>query len=498
MVEIGKGMQRPGSVAIALSKYGFGLVIIAWLLADLVPRFFQGESLSYLTTGERWIPPDRSWAYGYMANFMLRHTHGCTALILVQTGALAWLIAASRVFFTGISPRIYGVTAILLALDPLLEIYTRFVMSDLLAAAAFFATLLALFALLREEGAARKVWFFVSLFIVSTVAAVFIRVAYALVIELVVLLSGFLMSRRLVRRQWLALAGAAAGPVIAVALLSAANSVVFGDRFQHEPFINKLSGVFLASIFAPALQMSDFEAAGIPLTATEFQRLDVTNYDRRLGHAWAQSPDYLHQLIKDRLGVTEDYTTEVDSKAARLVWSAFKRNPIAVARVYAWGAWQYASPSGWRAGVDVDLGLSRALPASFVDFSNRYSIWKIGSETTKIRSPLVRFYDATSYFYPLLLLTGLAAAGYLMIVQVMRPAIAVLAAGLIADVATAPLYSAYAIGRYVVAAVIISYLLIGLAIHAATARRGSYRAMAERSRNAPVDQAPSRARLLPR
>ena len=184
-------------------------------------------------------------------------------------------------------------------------------------------------------------WFFVSLFIASTVAAVFIRVAYALTIELVVLLTGVLMSRRLVRRQWLALAGAAAGPVIAVALLSAANSVVFGDRFQHEPFINKLSGVFLASIFAPALQMSDFEAAGIPLTATEFQRLDVTNYDRRLGHAWAQSPDYLHQLIKDRLGVTEDYTTEVDSTAARLVWSAFKRNPIAVARVYAWGAWQY-------------------------------------------------------------------------------------------------------------------------------------------------------------
>ena len=224
----------------------------------------------------------------------------------------------------------------------------------------------------------------------------------------------------------------------------------------------------------------------------------MTNYDRRLGHAWAQSPDYLHQLIKDRLGVTEDYTTEVNSTAARLVWSAFKRNPIAVARVYASGAWQYASPSGWHAGVDVDLGLSRALPASFVDFSNRYSIWKIGSETTKIRSPLVRFYDATSYFYPLLLLTGLAAAGYLMIVQVMRPAIAVLAAGLIADVATAPLHSAYAIGRYVVAAVIISYLLIGLAIQAATARRGSYRAMAERSRNAPVDQAPSRARLLPR
>src|SRR5262249_27768333 len=163
---------------------------------------------------------------------------------LIQTGILACLIASSRLFFSQLNRIgiIYGATAVLLALDPLLEIYSRSVMSDLLAVAAFFAALLALFGLLREGAGVKERWSFVVMFIVATVAAIFVRVAYALIIELAVLLAGALMSGRLVRRQWLALAGALCGPLIAVALLSVANGVVFGDRFHHQPFINKLSG----------------------------------------------------------------------------------------------------------------------------------------------------------------------------------------------------------------------------------------------------------------
>jgi hypothetical protein len=450
-------------------------MIVAWMLLDFVPRFFQGDSLAYLATGEAgWIPPDRSWAFGYLANFLLRYTHGYSAFILMQIGILACLIASARLFFSdaGRVGLIYGMTAVLLALDPLLEIYARFVMSDLLAVAAFFAAMLALIMILRERVAARRLWWFVLLFMISTIAAVFIRIAYASVIELMALLAGVLTSRRIVRRQWLALAAAASSPLIAVTILSAANGVIFGDRFQHEMFVNRLSGVFLASVFAPALQMSDFEAVGVPITDSEFLRLDLGNYDKRTGHPWVQSPDYLHQFIRDKLGVKADYTAEVNRVASRLVWNAFIRDPIAAAKVYAWSGIQYASPAGWHDALGTDLGLSRALPASFVDFSNRYSILKIDPEITKVRSPLVRFYEVASYFYPLLLLLGLVAAGYLVARRGHDDsvAVAVLIAGLLADLAATPLYSYYVIARYVLGAVIISYVLIGVAMQSVIIR----------------------------
>jgi len=476
-MKMGKEIKQLRVAAGILSNYGYGMAIIAWMLADFVPRFFQGDSIAYLMTGEGFIPPDRSWAFGFASNFILRHTHGYSAFMLMQIGILACLIAATRVFFSdfGRSRIIYGVIGILLALDPLLEIYTRFIMSDLPAVAAFFVALLALFLLVRDCDRTRGLWLFASLVVASTLAAVFLRVAYALIIELAVLLVGIIMSGRLARPQWFALAIAALGPFMAVGSLAVANRIVFADRFQHELFVNKSSGVFLAGVFAPALQKSDFEKVGIPITTAEFLRLDLTNYEKRSAQVWGPWPDNLHQFIKDKLSIKNDYTTLVDQTASDLVWSTLRRNPIALAKVYVWSAFQYAEPSEWHSKVYDEMGLSWDLPADFVAFSNRYSILKIEPEITKIRSPLVRLYEAVSYFYPLQLLLGLAAAAYLMMQERNRPSVAVLTAGLLADLASAPLYSSYVIARYILGAIIISYLLIGLAIQSIMTRRGVFK-----------------------
>jgi len=475
-MKIREEIQKRRGAAGILSDYGFSMPIVAWMLADFVPRFFQGDSIAYLMTGEGGIPPDRSWAFGFASNFMLRHTHGYSAFMLMQIGILACLIAATRVFFSdfGRSRIIYGVIGILLALDPLLEIYTRFIMSDLPAVAAFFVALFALFLLVRDGGRTRRLWLFASLVVASTVAAVFLRVAYALIIELAVLLVGVIMNDRLARRQWFALAITALGPFMAVGSLAVANRIVFADRFQHELFVNKSSGVFLACVFAPALQKSDFEEVGIPITTSEFQRLDLTNYDKRSAQVWGPSPDNLHQFIKDKLSIKDDYTTLVDQTASNLVWSALRRSPIALAKVYVWSAFLYAEPSEWHSKVNEEMGLLRALPADFVAFSNRYSVLKIEPEITKISSPLMLLYEGVSYFYPLQLLLGLAAAAYLMIRERNRPSAVVLTAGLLADLTSAPLYSNYVIARYILGAIIISYLLIGLAIQNIMTRRGIF------------------------
>jgi hypothetical protein len=298
--------------------------------------------------------------------------------------------------------------------------------------------------------------------LVATVVAVFLRIAYIPIIELTVVLFAMIMSGRLIWRQWSALAMCALGPLLAIGTLMAANLLVFADRFPGEFWVNRMSGVFLASVFAPALQPVDFDNVGIPITDAKFRRMDLANYDKRPGQVWGKSSDDLHQFLKNTYGVTADNTVVVDKAARGLVRSALLRDPAAVAGVYFRNALLYAQPSEWRRKFESETGISRPLPPDFVEFSTRYSA-KIEPEITLIRSPLIRTYSAVCAFYPFLLLLGLLSAAYLLLRE-RHVAAALLTAALIADLAAAPLYSVEMAARYVIGAVVVSYLLIGLAI----------------------------------
>jgi hypothetical protein len=299
--------------------------------------------------------------------------------------------------------------------------------------------------------------------LVAAITAVFLRISYAVIMEVTVLLIGLLWFPRLSAGRRVGLGFAAGIPFLAVGLLVAANSVVFAQRFPHETFVLKLSGVFLAGAFAPALQAADFEHAGIPVTPEEFQRLDLGNYDKRDAQVWGPSADDLQQFLRDKLNIHQDYTADVDRAAIRLVESAFLRDPLSVAAVYVSSGWQYLLPSEWRRHVYDEMGLSRPLTAYFLTFFNAYSVPKIVPEITQVRSPIIRVYEAVSSFYPIQLALGCCAALFLVLRQRARPCVAVLSAGLFADLAAAPLYSNYVIPRYILAAIVISYLLIGLA-----------------------------------
>lgn len=57
---------------------------------------FQGDSLSCLTTDYRLsgrIPPDRSWVFGALPNFLLRKTHGYHDYIFLQSALLFAMLA---------------------------------------------------------------------------------------------------------------------------------------------------------------------------------------------------------------------------------------------------------------------------------------------------------------------------------------------------------------------------------------------------------------------
>ena len=145
-------------------------------------------------------------------------------------------------------------------------------------------------------------------------------VAYAVIVEVAVLLIAVMNVGRFSRRQWLALGLSALAPFLAVASMLAANRIVFAKRFPHELFVNRLSGVLTAAVFAPAVKKSDFDKLGIPITDAEFQRLDLKNYNKRSDHVWGTEHDDLHQFFS---GISSGSRQE---KATR--WRWIKRRPV--------------------------------------------------------------------------------------------------------------------------------------------------------------------------
>ena len=258
-------------------------------------------------------------------------------------------------------------------------------------------------------------------------------------------------------------------------LLAGANSVVFRDRFPNELFVTKLSGVFLAAVFAPALDIDDFARAGIPATPAEFAALDLHNYDKRLKQVWGGPPFTLQLYIGAKLGIQEEYTRAVDAASMRLVESALLRHPLGLLRVYAENFREYFSPSGWRAHAASELGLDLKLPEKFVAVSASRFGAKLDANLPQERSLLVRATLAWIMLYPFQLAAGLLGALYLLARRRPRPEAIVLAAGLLADVAAAPFYSNYVIPRYVLGGVFLSTALIGLAAQQAFAGRADRR-----------------------
>jgi hypothetical protein len=409
-------------------------------------------------TGENgWIPPDRSWVFGILSNFIFRHGHGFSAFMLLQVLVLVGLIEGSRSLFKGLplAHLAWAATATVVALDPLLELYTRFFMSDLLALSCFVAVILCVVRLMRAETSGIATVGLCCAIVLATICAVFLRVAYAPIVFLTLILSSLLLGSGLGRHRLLVLALAIMGPTVAIGSVMGANRIVFAQYFPGEVFVTKLSGVFLAGVFAPALAPSDFAHAGIALTTQEFRALDLGNYDKRAVQVW---------------GPAANYTAAVDRAASKLVRSALLRNPLAIATVYVRSALLYLQPSEWSRTLSGEMGLSRPLPDYFVTFANKVSVLKVTPDMTEIRSALIRGYILVVALYPLQITLGLFAGVYLVWRHGRAPRFVVPFTALLADLASAPLYSNYVIPRYILGAILLSYLLMGLAIAAGRPR----------------------------
>ncbi len=432
------------------------LLLVLGLCIDHMERFFQGDSVSYLGTyigaNGRFLPPDRSWLFGLAVNALVRLTGSEHAFMALQALALLLVLMACSSLFAETSGgrRAHAVFVVACCLDPIIGFYTRFYMTDLLAALLF---LLFLASLRRALQATREgFWRWLPGLALIAAAAVFIRVSYFPILMVSVAFIGFgaVRLRLSVLRRLLA---AAALPVLGMAALVGANRIIFADQFPGEFFVNKLSGVFLLGSFAPALAAEDFRAAGVDVSDAEVAALRLPDYERRGNQIWGEDDTDAQALIKRRLGITVPYTRTVDAACARIVLHGLRRSPLSFLRVYATTLLFHFEPSHWRPNLAGESGITRTLPQGFVGMMNRFATPRITTATTaKWSIMLAAFLRLAPAYSSLLAATGLAAGWHLLAGRT-DPGCLVASAGFLAVVATVPLYTVSVIPRYLIGAV---------------------------------------------
>ena len=114
-------------------RAGFAIkLLLLWL--DPTPKLFMGDSWSYIWTSLKgWIPPDRSYFYGYLIRWLAVWSHSFAPLLVMQAlassaTAIMFVLICSRFF--EMSKSISFVLGLLCALDPLQLVWERYVMTE--------------------------------------------------------------------------------------------------------------------------------------------------------------------------------------------------------------------------------------------------------------------------------------------------------------------------------------------------------------------------------
>ncbi|HZR06416.1 MAG TPA: hypothetical protein VFA61_11380 [Candidatus Udaeobacter sp.] len=163
----------------------FLLVTLSFLLLalDPSPQLFLGDSGSYLWTAlSGWIPPDRSFLYGYVIRWSSLWTGSLTSLLILQAflGAItAILVALVCRWIFGLSSGLSYLFGVFCLLDPLQLVWHRYVMTETVSLFVYAFVLFFSFLYLKQ----RRLWQLAIVQVLSILLISF-RMSYLLVVQI--------------------------------------------------------------------------------------------------------------------------------------------------------------------------------------------------------------------------------------------------------------------------------------------------------------------------
>ncbi len=370
-IEVSGGRERGARFEILGMALAAIAIRVAVFALDRQPRFFLGDSASYLDTAiGRWVPPDRSWLYGLGLNALLRSTHHLAAMIAVQGAFSAAACVATAGLLRALGARRWIAWAALLlhGADPLWHYYDRSVLTDGPGAAAIWiGVALVAVALARNL---RSAWIAAVLFLWVTIClrtALLPLLLFAPAFALSVRAWHVLRAARGVPgapgEPWRARLRPLAGPAALAAGIAAglvAYAVATGAVVGARPALNPKAGYFLIGQVAPILAPEDFRRLGIADPGALLRETRAADYTLRNWQVFDEQG--LALRMERELG---DWRRT--SRAARIAARrSIVRDPVGFARLAATCGAEYL-----RLGVDPGsfaggFGLDRPLPDTLV------------------------------------------------------------------------------------------------------------------------------------
>lgn len=338
-----------------------GLIKSALLLIDHVPRYFFGDSGSYLATFPgRFVPDSRSWLYGWSMNTLADLADSLQPILVVQTGCAVVVCAivgtvAVTVFDCG--RRSALLLAGLLAVEPLSLWYERSILAELPATAAWIVSVALALQVVRRPDAAAGV----ASALAATVA-VALRSAFIAPAVVLGAIGAGLAVRHLLRRDRRRSLAVGALP-LALGVLLVAYADLNGRVTHTPPSLNARSGYFLVGVTAPIIEADDLAGLGFADPTGMLDEAGAAQRENRNEQVFA--PEGIIKQLEGQLATPD----AADEAASTVAGRAVRRDPVGFLGLLVRQAVDYANPrfadrdfATW-AGLDrpIDPGIQAAM-----------------------------------------------------------------------------------------------------------------------------------------
>ncbi|HEY6207263.1 MAG TPA: glycosyltransferase family 39 protein [Chthoniobacterales bacterium] len=425
-----EGASHRGSEFLAGAKtwWLFCLAVLLFqlllLAVDPLPRFYAGESLSYLRTAVTGsVSEDLPYFYGFVVRWLCNWPASLSSLLIVQAllGAgiaitLAWICRA----IVSLPSWLCYLFGFLCCIASLQLCWERYILPDTFSMFFYALVLWQSFVYLR----ARQIK---TLLIIQTLSIITVAFGSTLLIPLQILavvlpLIGFAFGEvkdesasthhavwlQLLRssRFWLHLAVSA----IAMFLLGQAYKQGNGRLAHREPAYLRSSGYSLLATWAPALRPVDSADPRLAEIIRHGNEFDLSN------HALRNAQRYAPGRLIDRWRRTESDKRKAAETAMRTALNALVRDPGAIVAIGARTYYAFWKGLAMERLAQADLASAKVAESQQKSLLDRYHYHVVGDGGTERATLLTSYYIASSPYYFGLLLSPLLALVLLFLV----------------------------------------------------------------------------------
>lgn len=400
----------------------FSIKFLVFVL-DPMPQFFFGDSECYVCSALLdWIPPDRSFTYGYLIKLTAIQTGSFTSLVAIQifTSALsAVLLAHGLIKYFAVTPGVAYAMGIFCAIEPIQLLYERYVMTETISLFLFVLYILAAFHYLQKPSLR-------ILCLVQAIGIVLVSLRFSF-LPIVLLNTGLLpllaaatlfqqhgkagFSFKSSEKQ--AIAGSktllTAGLHLALSVglavvLHTAYKQLFAALSHHPVGYNAASGYFLVSLWAPAVEPADFPYP--ELRTTVFGNLPYDLKDRMTRGDQLFSDGGLVSRIEAAIPGPDG-----NKAALTTAINALKRDPQSIAALAVKTFLDYFDLAIIRSRIINDLAIDQL--TEYESFNEKFAkhFFLPGNGLQQPRTLTKKYYQNAIAWYWFLLLAPLLSAG---------------------------------------------------------------------------------------